>query len=700
MVELEQDKTQKNESEIQHRWWRSNLLWRLVFAVFITIVAVQVIVFAFSMERYKKTLETQLLNNSYAAIASIMNTRADDKKSDLLTPDEALQLIKSSWITGVEMRSFEGKQLKAYGETLSLPAGTEQKMRMDDDWARYEFELDRTSFPIEYQLVVRVNASILKTLLQDYVRHSVYLFIVLAVLITLVLNLIISRSILRPIITLRRNLFAASQDPENAEKYMTAKGGDNEVAIIIEAANDLIEQNAHNLIKMKRQARETIHQLAYYDTLTGLPNRGLYLQELEQALAENRSDDKKIAVCVIDLDHFKDINDTMGHQAGDFLLTAIGKRLREYVSPDLYVARSGEDEFSVFGVFNQDDDIDEMVVLPLQQAMSESFDVKGQHLTMRISLGVSHFPKDGAEASVLLKNADIALNKAKNQGRGIVYHYSSDLQDDITGRFQLISALRQAIQKDELELFYQPQFSLTKGEANICGAEALIRWFRFDEETQEKVFVSPADFIPLAEESGLIIPIGEWVLETACRQAVVWCQEDHMTIPVAVNISALQFQHPNFVDMVKAALEKTGIDPRYLELELTESVFAGDIEKSISVLQELKELGITLAIDDFGTGYSCLSYLSKFPIDRLKIDQSFVRHALDNYEDSAIIKTIIKLGHSLKMNVIAEGVETSEHEAFLKAQECYYVQGYHYSRPLNVYDFSTFIQDHKKQESA
>lgn len=700
MVEIENNNEEKLDTKVKHRWWRSSLLWRLVFAVFITVVAVQIVIFAFSIQKYKKTLETQLLSNSRTVVASLLSARPDEAKSHLLTGADVMQLIKNSWITGIEMRDKDGKFIKAYGETLSLPEKEGEAVHIDEDWGRYEFGLNLSELPIDYQVYVRVNATVLKALIQDYVRHSIYLFLILAVLITLVLNLIISRSIIKPIILLRTNLFAASKDPENSEKYMTPKTGDDEIAIIIEAANDLIEQNAHNLIKMKRQARDTIHQLAYYDSLTGLPNRGLYLQELEQALAENRTDGKKIAVCVIDLDHFKDINDTMGHQTGDFLLTAIGKRLDECVSPDLYVARSGEDEFSVFGVFDADDDLDEKVILPIQTAMKESFDIKGQHLTMRISLGISHFPQDGAEASTLLKNADIALNKAKTGGRGMVCHYTADLQEDITGRFKLISALRQAIQKDELELFYQPQFDIGGPEHTICGAEALIRWFRYDEESQDKVFVSPAEFIPLAEESGLIIPIGEWVLREACRQAVIWSEEDHMDIPVAVNISALQFQHPNFVEMVKAAIEETGVNPQYVELELTESVFAGDIEKSIAILQELKDIGLNLAIDDFGTGYSCLSYLSKFPIDRLKIDQSFVRNALDNYEDSAIIKTIIKLGHSLKLNVIAEGVETSEHEAFLKAQECDYVQGYHYSRPLNTYDFSTYIQDYRKKDIA
>ncbi len=680
----------------KRRWWKSSLLWRLVLSVFITVVAVQACIFAFSMKKYHSKLEAQIFNNARSAVISLLEARPMDKKQDFLSARDMLLLLKSSWITGVEMVDDNGQALKAYGETLSLPRlNNGASVYIEKNWGRYEFELDQLRDDLPYRLFVRVNATSIQSLISDYINSNLYLFAALAILLTAVLNLIISRSMLRPILTLKSNLLAASKDPENADDYLTSVSGDDEIVTMVNAANELIVQNAENLSKMKRQARDTIHQLAYYDVLTGLPNRGLYLQELEQCLEEAKNNDKKVVVAVMDLDRFKDINDTMGHQTGDYLLTAVGKRLKECLAPDIYVARAGDNSFSAFAAVDQGVNIQDFVVRRIEQAMKAPFEIKSQELAIRVSLGVSSYPEHGDEAALLLKNSDIALNKAKAEGSGTVCYYSENMQEGIHARFKLISSLRQAIAKNELELFYQPQFDVTKS-AKIVGAEALIRWFRYDEETQDKVFVSPAEFIPLAEESGLIIPIGEWVLRESCTQAYKIHKEGHTDITVAVNISALQFQHPNFASMVKRVIKETGVDPKLIELELTESVFAGDIDNSIAVLQELRDFGLQLAIDDFGTGYSCLSYLSKFPIDRLKIDQSFVRNALENYEDSAIIKTIIKLGHSLKLNVIAEGVETAEHEAFLKAQECYYVQGYHYSRPLSKFDFEQFVSEYQE----
>jgi predicted signal transduction protein with EAL and GGDEF domain len=378
----------------------------------------------------------------------------------------------------------------------------------------------------------------------------------------------------------------------------------------------------------------------------------------------------------------------MGHNIGDAILRAVGKRLRAAMPEAAVVARSGEDEFAITMVLDGDGTAGQLGERIAGVIRAEPFKVFNENFQVRASIGTSTYPDDGSDPDQVLKNADIALNRAKEEGRDTVKEYSEDFDRAVQQRFQMLRDLRDALEHNQLTLYYQPQLDLRSGR--IIGAEALLRWWKPDQSKQGGHFISPADFVPIAEQSGLIVPIGEMVLRVACETAVKWNAAGH-DFRIAVNVSGAQFYQSDLVAYVSRVLGETGLNPHKLELEVTESVFMEDVSHAITTLQNLHALGVELAIDDFGTGYSSLSYLRQFPIDRLKIDQSFIRNALNNPDDAAIARTIVALGHSLNLKVIAEGVETREHETFLLDQDCDEVQGFRYSRPIPVAEFDKFV---------
>lgn len=435
------------------------------------------------------------------------------------------------------------------------------------------------------------------------------------------------------------------------------------------------------------RAETKIHELAYYDGLTRLPNRSLFAERLDLALELARRYKRQLAVMFIDMDDFKRVNDTLGHNSGDLLLRTVGHRLQSCVkSGDLLnmsntgsggetVARMGGDEFTILlpEITGMDEATD--VAQSILDSLSQSYDLSGNEVYSTPSVGIALFPEHGDTAGDLLKNADMAMYFAKREGKNIYKTFEPSMNDVSMVRFSMESQLRKAMQSEELSLVYQPQMNLLSGE--LDAVEALLRW-----NNVELGNVSPADFIPLAEETGLIVPIGEWVLRTACLQASEWREQGLLLTRIAVNISVLQFVRPDFPNVVQTILEETGLDPSALELEITESVLAKDTTGAVSTLRRLKEIGVQLSIDDFGTGYSSLSQLKHFPIDRLKIDQSFVSGVTTNRHDAAITKAVLAMASSMELMVVAEGVETQEQLSFLEGNHCDEVQGYFLSRPL------------------
>ncbi|MCX7168707.1 MAG: EAL domain-containing protein, partial [Proteobacteria bacterium] len=435
----------------------------------------------------------------------------------------------------------------------------------------------------------------------------------------------------------------------------------------------------------KRYQNELEHQ-SNHDTLTNLPNRNLMKDRIAQGIAYSmRYKQTIMAVAFVGLDNFKFVNDSMGHQAGDQVLKMVSKRLDSCLRSSDTAARLGGDEFVLILFENPDeeDSYNSSINAILQRVLREvavPYLIGTHEFFITCSIGYAMVPVDGDNADVLLKNADIAMFSAKEKGRNNIQRYFPVLNDKITVRLSLESDLRRALDNKELFVCYQPQIDLV--HRRIVGMEALIRW-----QHPQRGLISPAQFIPLAEETGLIIPIGLWVLRTACTQAKAWQDANLPHIKLSVNLSARQFIQKDLAASIKQVLEETGFRAEHLELELTESLIMHNAELFISTLRTLKDIGIEMAIDDFGTGYSSLSYLKRFPIDRLKIDQSFVRDIVVDTDSAAISQAIITLGHSLGLRVIAEGVETSEQLDFLCANSCDEMQGYYFSKPLPPAEF-------------
>ena len=439
-----------------------------------------------------------------------------------------------------------------------------------------------------------------------------------------------------------------------------------------------------------KESEENLLHLLGHDALTDLPNRHLFKERSSFALKDAQSKKGMVAILLLDLDRFKVINDTMGHDVGDRLLIQVGERLSDVLlsqhrSGAGVLGRLGGDEFAVIlPKLLQPQDAAHFAK-KLLDVLSKPFMAEEMDYFLGASIGISVYPFDGEDVRALMKNADAAMYHAKEQGRNNFQFYRDDLNKSSMARIMMERDLRSAVEKNEFVLFYQPQMALDTGK--LVGAEALIRWLH-----PQRGMVSPGEFIPLAEETGLVVPMGTWALETACRQSKMWWDAGFPPVRVAVNLSGIQFKQPEFIDMVVGIVERSGLDARWLELELTESIAMGDVEDTYSKLKMLSNVHIQLAIDDFGTGFSSLSYLKRFPIDTLKIDQSFVRNCTVDTEDAAIIRTLVGLAHSLGLSVIAEGVETKEQLDFLKLQGCDEIQGYFYARPLPVEAFADFMR--------
>jgi diguanylate cyclase (GGDEF)-like protein/PAS domain S-box-containing protein len=438
---------------------------------------------------------------------------------------------------------------------------------------------------------------------------------------------------------------------------------------------------------------ERLHRLAYYDALTELPNRILFNDRLNQAIARASRNNQMVAVMLLDLDRFKIINDTLGHLAGDTLLTDVARRIGNCMRESDTVARLGGDEFIV--VLPDLDNINHatLVAQKIIDILSHPFTLENQEVFITASIGISFYPSSGDNAEMLVKTADIAMYHAKEQGRNNYQFYRSSASDETSALFALEHSLRRALERNELSLHYQPQIDI---ETNaITGMEALLRW-----QHPERGMIPPLEFIPLAEETGLIIPIGEWVLRSACAQNKEWQDAGLPPVRIAVNLSVRQLKQKNLVARIEEILAETGLDPQWLELELTESMIMNNSENSIQQLTEIKALGIELAIDDFGTGYSSLSYLKRFPIDRVKIDQSFVQGVCCDPDDAAISQAIIALATILKLKVTAEGVETQDQLSFLREHQCCDAQGYLFSRPLPVEAMTRMLQQTLSRKHA
>jgi diguanylate cyclase (GGDEF)-like protein len=460
----------------------------------------------------------------------------------------------------------------------------------------------------------------------------------------------------------------------------------------IQSANELLAQVNLDLAAAMELKDSQIDRAVHYDALTNLPNRLLFLDRLDQEITRAQRDNSMMAILSIDLDRFKQVNDSFGYQVGDQLLQAVAEKLSSQIRACDTVARIADDEFCIALTGVKTTHAAGEVAQKLQDAFAHNpITISDSEIFITFSIGISIYPVDGVNTTTLLKNADAALHQAKREGRNNFQYYAESMNATAWQRLTLETELRRALEREEFVLYYQPKVDMDNGK--IVGVEALLRW-----QSPQRGLVAPGEFIPLLEDTGLILPVGEWVLRAACKQARAWQAAGVPDVHIAVNLSTLQFKQPDFAGLVLGILKENGLDPALgtIELELTESLLMNNAEGAVETLIRLHDAGIQFSIDDFGTGYSSLSYLKRFPISSLKIDQSFVRDLARNREDEAIVAAIIALGHSLGLKVIAEGVETSAQHDQLHKKGCNEMQGFLFSRPVPEAEMTYLLQNGEK----
>jgi len=622
---------------------------QVILMVFGVVLLIQLAVCTAMMHVYEME---QLAGLKEVARTALMQTmHSTNKKSHSpFAKQDIEKLIAHTVIKGLAVYGLDYTLLGTYGAPPVLNPVNKKSTDtyLSPDGLQYEVAFKSREIGHPYNIVARLNAANVAQHVAAHTYQALRIFFLMSLFITGVLILAMLSLPLAP--ALRRK-------------------------------DDLIR-------KMRMQAEDRIHKLAYFDTLTGLPNRTYFLENLEERIKNKTEDNANaLAVLSVDLDHFKDINDAMGYEIGDKVLEIIAQRLVRSLPDSAVVARFSADEFAVMVPLQPDQPDSAVLADKIVFSMLEPVSIMKENFLVRASIGVTHYPRDAGEARHILRNADIALNRAKAEGRSTVRFYSKDFELVVQQRAQLLRDLRKALD-GQLQLYYHPQFDLRTGA--IIGAEALLRWWRPDNSREGGKYISPAEFIPVAEQSGLIVPIGEYVLRAACATAKMWQDRGLPPFRMAVNISGIQFHKSDIVQLVADVLKETRLEPQWLELELTESIFIEDTQKTIDILNQLHEQGVQLAVDDFGTGYSSLSYLRQFPIDRLKIDQSFIRTSLLNLSDRMITRAIISLGHNLNLKVIAEGVETKDHEDLLKEEGCDEAQGFKYCKPIPPEKFWDF----------
>jgi diguanylate cyclase (GGDEF)-like protein len=529
--------------------------------------------------------------------------------------------------------------------------------------------------------------------IQTYILSSLLILAVLFVLTYFVATRMQSRISERlvELDTLSREVSQSGNYSIRVPRY-----GEDEIGSLARSFNQMLETIEENQLE-RDKANEALHlnrrrleravkdlqYLANYDSLTQLPNRALCMDRIKYALKSASRANSSVAVLFLDLDHFKDVNDSLGHAVGDQLLKATSQRLMERIRSEDTLARLGGDEFVIIlnHIQNTENVID--VVEKIVESFEDPFKLSSYEVNTTVSIGVCMYPNDGSDVDSLMKAADAAMYKAKEVGRNTYEFYQSELNQLANRRHQLANELRGAVKNNELYLVFQPQLNLTNN--TIIGAEVLVRW-----HSSVLGHISPGEFIPIAESTGLIKDIGDWVLENTCK-TLVKCLEQDLKIRLAVNLSAMQFKQADLAAQIASVLRKYKIPPRHLEVEITESMLMRDVHKAIEALEKIKEMQIRIAIDDFGTGYSSLSYLRRFPLDALKIDQSFVDELVVDNDDTAITLAILSMAKSLRLEVVAEGVETAEQLEFLRENACDDIQGYHFSKPLKEKEFMDFI---------
>ena len=677
--------------------WNSKLVWRIAIALFMVILAVNTLFSVMKISQFQKDRLYDLRELGLYSIIPSLSNKTFDQSRPPIDNRGANRLILITPITGLSYYNVGKQKIGEEGADFTLQLSrTEKSLNQyyNSESGIYEIVYTPGELGVSYYIVAQLDARRIKAEMMKAIQLEIVIVLLLSSFVTLVLIIALSKWFLDPVIYLYDRLSRATKNPEDPPKPDKSLHDKTEIGRAIEAADILMGNNAESIKRIKAMAESEVNRLAYYDTLTGLPNRTFFIKTLKETLAgteDNFMD--RYAVLTMDIDHFKDINDTMGHAVGDEVLKAFAQRLNETIPDNALIARSGEDEFSVMLPINAEIEEAERRASEIVEAFrSEAINVMDENFQVRCSIGVAVSPEDADMPEDVLKCSDIALNRAKEDGRDCAKRYDGTYTEDIQKRFQILRDLRVAMDLEELELYYQPQLDLKTGR--ITGAEALIRWWRPGENGSGGHFVSPVDFIPVAEQSGLILPLGDWIMKKSCETAKSWSDAGLGDLSIAVNVSGHQFLQKDIVHKIERTMIETGIKPEQLEVEVTETVFMEDTEHTIKMLKAIQALGVPIAIDDFGTGYSSLSYLQRFPMDKLKIDRAFVRHLDEQHDNLVLTKTIIALCKTMGLKVVAEGVERKEEEKILVDEGCDVVQGFRYSAPIPDAKFRKLVKEY------
>ncbi len=685
---------------------RLSLRAKLVLVIMvISLTIVTLVTAAFTVNDVKQLRSILLRDLSIAVDGAADEASYALTHNDLYTAQKAFNLLKANpHITTALILNNNNKILSRYDSGDEMENFISEFKIPDQhqgtfNGTAYHFDIDSLDMakPLivnGQQVGVLFVQSDLVLLYEDIIRNLVIALAILAaaLMIALLMSSWMQKFISEPIISLASTMKQISRKRDYTLRARQASN--DEIGTLITGFNRMLDQiQVHH--NEQREAQSKIRQLAYYDSLTALPNRVLIKELLSVALTEADRENGLVAVMFLDLDNFKWINDTLGHNAGDSLLQMVAKRLKSCVrasdginrnaeSATGDMARLGGDEFTIVLKHMESANDIANVAQRMIDAVSKPYYILSNEVNVTTSIGIAVYPMDGKKVDVLLKNADVAMYHSKDSGKNSYHFFDEEMNQKMLQKINLEQDLRKAIERNEFEVYYQPKYDYNKD--CIFGAEALIRWHH-----PERGFVSPDEFIPTAEDTGLIVEIGAWVLRTACLQAKQWQQSVFPDFSIAVNLSARQFSDEDLIQTISSSLEESGLAAEYLELELTEGVIMKSDQATLQLLQDIKAIGIRIALDDFGTGYSSLRYISQFPLDVLKIDRSFVQNILTAGNDASITKTIITLARNLKFSVIAEGVEELQQMHVLHEYGCDRFQGYLISRPLPVEDMTEFL---------
>lgn len=676
-------------------WKNTSIKIKLMAIYFIVNIAAMTIVFSiligYEYYSFRNTLiedlnvQAKIIENNVSAALAF-----NDKKN----AEEILSALRfSPAIQRAEIRLSDGSHFAAYHKATFNPKAHGDISLAQSNWYSLMMSYD-----------IQLNRQVVGKLIIEAGLQGMYLSLFIFVLITMlagalalagafVLSKRLNLTISEPLLALTRliNHLTLEEDFTLRTK-VTSK---DEIGLLASGLNNMLDHiekrdaELESELAQRALAEKNLDQLAHYDNVTGLPNRHFFNNYLEDAINQARNANSQLGVIFIDLDNFKIVNDTLGHQAGDSLLKDVAERIQQALNETDIVCRIGGDEFAIIMKDDAEPAQAEIIAKRIIALLLAAFNVHNNNIYVGASIGISFFPSQAAEMSSLLSNADAAMYHAKSLGKNNFQHYHADMEGRIRRRLHMENSLRRAIDADELEIYYQPQVDVYTMQ--ITGFEALLRW-----NHPKMGMISPAEFIPLAEESGLILPIGDWVMVTACYQAKVWQKTFGEHLRMAVNFSARQLKDDAMVEKVLHALLITEMPANTLDLELTESSLMDNTAASVGKMKELRNAGIHISIDDFGTGFSSLSYLKRFPLSALKIDRSFISDIPEDQDDIAITNAIIALANTLKIEVIAEGVETTEQLEYLRENNCANAQGFLFSKPLSVSNMELFLRSLKQ----